>query len=372
MKSEDLSRGLSLLFENDWIVRDSMPEDYIFLRRNQEKIKESLRERFGMNLTVKKEYIQLFKRPHQLESWMGETKLNSQLDYVLFCYAMAYLEGLEAETPFMMDEIVQDIDMNMSDTIRIDWTNYNNRKSFVRVLKHLLDIKVIEIIQGDTTSFESSEENQEILFVSTSLARVLLPRAPKAYVAYDHFSDCWTDIQKHSVLKENQILNQRLMMEPLIQRTEYNEETFIRLRNYYPSLKKYLEDNTTFSLELYRDYAALTTENRDQTEEVFPSRKVIDEILIQLATILRKKNFASSSYGQIILSKAEWEELLQELMKTFQMYWSKEYAEMPIASLNSAILKRGNSWSLFELEANMMIINPVFGRLTAEMRSEDE
>lgn len=371
MKTEELSYGLKLLFENFWIIRSDSPEDYAFLRRHQGELQKELRQRFGMNLVIRPQYIQVLKRPHHLDSWMGEVGFTSQLDYALFCCGMAYVEGLEAETPFMLDELIRDLELSIPEEIEIDWTNYNHRKSLIRVIKKMLDLRIIENIQGETSGFEQSEANQEVLFATTILARAFLSRAPQSYMQYATFEEYWKAIQENRAQEGNQLLYQRLMMEPMIQRTKENEETFVRLRNYYHAMKGYVETATFFHFELYRDYAAFTLEQRDNWQDVFPSRKVIDEILIQLATLVRKELFGNSSYGLLVLSFEEWEQLLSELQKNYGNYWSKEFSDMTLQQLSKALLERGKEWDLFEEKEAQLIVNPVFGRLIAEMRHED-
>src|SRR5699024_8879627 len=125
---------------------------------------------------------------------------------------------------------------------------------------------------------------------------------------------------------ENQLLYQRLMLEPMIQRTPENEEVFNRLRNYYHWMEEYTENNTDFRFELYRDYAAFTLENRESRQEVFPSRRVIDDLMIQLATLIRKAELDPSSHGVITITQAKWSNLLLELQSNYQAYWSKEFS----------------------------------------------
>ncbi len=370
MRPEDLAEALRLLFENFWIIRKEEPEHYNFLRRHQTALQKELRQRFGLNLIVRPQYIQLLKRPLHLQAWMGEVGLNTPFDYALFCCCMAYVEGLEAETPFMLDELLRDLDLITPEEMQVDWTNYNHRKSLVRVVSKLGNLGIIEIIQGEADGFEQSEVNQEILFVTTVQGRAFLARAPQAYTEYPTFEDYWQDYQASLNLEGNQILYQRLMTEPLIKRTSENEETFIRLRKNHHHMQDYVETNTPFYLELYRDYVAFTLEQRDLWQ-VFPSRKVLDEILIQLATILRKENRQANPYGEIVLSLGEWEWLMKELQETYQAYWSKEFTDMNQPQLSQALLERGIDWFLFTLTENQVIIQPVFGRLIAEMREKD-
>lgn len=374
MKPEELSRGLKLLFENFWIIREDQPENYNFLRRHQKELQKELRQRFGMSLIQRPQYMQLLKRPQELAPWMGDVGFSSQLDYALFCCAMAYVEDLEAGTPFMLDELVRGLSLMVPEEMEMDWTNYNHRKSLVRVMKKMIETRLIEAIQGEASDFEQSELNQDVLFMTTVQARAFLARAPQSYSEYADFSEYWQAIQDNQHLEGNQLLYQRLLMEPVIKREPENEETFTRLRNYYHRMQEYVESNTYFQFELYRDYAAFTLEQQDSWKEIFPSRRVVDEILVQLATILRQQAYKSSPYGIITVTMEEWQTLIATLQKEYQSYWSKEFSEMTEKQLSQALLARCEEWHLIEnkKEENVINIQPAFGRLVAEMRQEDE
>lgn len=372
MKPDEYRRAFKLLFEHFWIVRKDQSEDYTFLRRNQVAIQKELRQRFGMNLIVRPQFIQLLKRPQVTASWMGESDFQSTLDYTLFCCAMAYVEDFEEGTPFMLNELVRDLTLLIPEAVQIDWENYNHRKSLVRILKKMVSLRLIETLQGDTNAFSASEANQEVLFQTTPQTRAFLARAPQSYTAYENYADFWTELQETQNLEENQLLYQRLMLEPFIQRTGENEEVFNRLRNYYHWMQEYIENKTDFRFELYRDYAAFTLEQQESKPEVFPSRRVIDDILIQLATIIRQEITLDASYGVLRLRTSQWMNLVIQLQETYQVYWSKEFSEMNVEQLNTALIERGTDWGLLKVEGQQVIILPQMGRLVAEMRHEDE
>lgn len=372
MSPDEFRRAFKLLFENFWIIRKQQPEDYAFLRRNQLAIQKELRQRFGMNLIVRPQYIQLLKRPQVLEEWMGAIGFQATLDYTLFCCAMAYVEDLEEGTPFMLNELVRDLGLLIPEELSIDWQNYNHRKSLVRVLKKMLELSLVETIQGDTDGFSHSEANQEVLFQTTQQTRAFLARAPQSYTQYEDFDTFWSEFQSSQNLEENQLLYQRLMFEPAIQRTVENEEVFNRLRNYYHWMEEYIENNTEFRFELYRDYAALTLEYRESFKEVFPSRRVIDDVLIQLATLIRKAELEPSSYGVLTISHVKWSHLLLDLQGSYQEYWSKEYNEMSLSQLGDVLLERASDWGLLEVQGQQIAILPSMSRLIAEMEKLNE
>lgn len=374
MKPEELERAFKLLFEQFWVIRSEQPEDYFFIKKHQQQIAKELRERFGMNLFIKPQFIQLLKRPHRLFPWMGEIGFSEQLDYVLLMCGLAYIEEREVESAFMLEELVRDLELLIPEEITLDWTNYSHRKSLVRVLKKMLELKLIEVLEGETTLFEQSEGNQEVLYMTTTQARYFLSRAPSSYSEYPDFETFWTDIQENRGLNKNQEIYQRLMLEPLIERGDENEDLFIRMRNYYRSMSDWFENQTAFSFELYRDYGALTLEQRDGWPALFPSRQVIDEILIQLATVLQNQRQRSSVYGEIDLTMTEWMNLLQELREEYLAYWSQEFVNLNQDQLSQRLLQRGEEWALLKVDRieQKIIIQPVMARMTAVKGERNE
>lgn len=272
----------------------------------------------------------------------------------------------------MLNELVRDLGLLIPEEVQVDWENYNHRKSLVRVLKKMLDLVLIETIQGDTSAFSQSEANQEVLFQTTPQTRAFLARAPQSYTQYEDFDIFWNELQLSQNLEENQLLYQRLMLEPAILRTSENEEVFNRLRNYYHWMEEYADKNTEFRFELYRDYATFTLENRESWQEVFPSRRVIDDVLIQLATLIRKEALDPTSYGVIMITRAKWSNLLLELQNSYQTYWSKEFSEMSLPQLGTTLLERGVNWGILQEKGQQIAILPPMSRLIAEMEKLNE
>ena len=121
-------------------------------------------------------------------------------------------------------------------------------------------------------------------------------------------------------------------------------------------MEEYIENNTGFRFELYRDYAALTLEYRESFKEVLPSRRVIDDVLIQLATLIRKAELEPSSYGVLTISHVKWSHLLLDLQDSYQEYWSKEYNEMSLSQLGDVLLERASDWGLLEVQGQQIAI----------------
>ncbi|MGC6768956.1 TIGR02678 family protein [Enterococcus sp. LJL51] len=372
MKPEEFGLAVKLLVENFWIIREDQPENYNFLRRHQQYIQREFRSRFGLSITIRPQYIQLLKRPFELEAWMGNNEFSAPMDFSLFCCGMAFVEELEVEAPFMMEELIQTIQLMVPVELVVDWNNYNHRKSLVRAVKKMERLRMIKKIEGDVSAFEQSEQNLEILFTTTPMARAFLARAPQSYTQYETFDAFKEDFeQSRSSLERNQVIYQRLLMTPQIRRTPENEDIFALMRNFYRFTQDYVEINTPFHFELYRDYAAFTLEQRDNWQELFPSRQVIDEILIQLATILRQDELEVTAYGEIHLTENQWHKLVKELQVNYSDYWSKEFKELSLNQLSTALLVRGSYWKLIESAGSKIIIQAAFGRLVAEMRKEN-
>lgn len=384
MQNEEFKHAITLLFNHNWLTKKTHPKEFFLLNKYKKDLLKLFKERFGMTILYRPQFIQLFKRPHTLSPWMGLLDFNDKLDYVLFCYAMAYVEEKEADTAFMLNEMIEDIDLNfMYGSEVLDWTNYSVRKSLVRVLRKLLDLQVIETIQGISEAFVENMTSQEVLYVTTPQSRYLLGDSSTSYTHNETFADYWQAIvETRGSNGQTQSIFQRLMMEPVLYRTADTEHLFYLMRKLKHFIEDFFESQTDLSFELTKDSAILVSSERHVSKidkEIFPSRQVIDEILIQLAAIIlenvQKHTYHYTEQGEISLSLLQWIQVITHLQKNYSIYWSKEYRELPIDKLALALKERAESWQLIrslDKDEETVIILPMFARTIASMNTEEQ
>ncbi|RYL98356.1 TIGR02678 family protein [Sporolactobacillus sp. THM7-7] len=360
---EQIQAGLAALFENYWILRSENPELYHELRRNEKELKRIIDEKFGLRLFVHTQFIKLEKIPTEPKSWMGIADFQDKMDYTMFACALAFLETKEQNDYFLLSHLIEDIKENYPDPEALDWTNYRHRLSLVRVVNQLLHFHLMDRIEGDVSRF-AQDEASEALYRVTLYARYFMRAYPQDIYQYADWHELITDemgnIDTHGRRWE---VYRRLMMEPSVVRTlENNDQLFNYIRVQRKSIEDFFERYTPFNFELTKDAAMLTATERKQMYTLFPSQQAIDDILLQLAALVRDRRPPRDPYGQAALTIQEWLSLVQELQQKVRAGWSKEFRAMSADRLSGRLLDEAERWQLIERREGRVILLPALVR----------
>ncbi|RYL95844.1 TIGR02678 family protein [Sporolactobacillus sp. THM7-4] len=360
---DQIQEGLAQLFENYWILREENPELYHQLRKNEKELKRIIDEKFGLRLHIHSQFIKLEKIPTDPKGWMGITDFQDKMDYTMFACALAFMETKEQNDYFLLSHLVEDIRENYPDPDTLDWTNYRHRLSLVRVVSRLLDLHLMDKIEGDITKFAQNEEF-EALYRVTLYARYFMRSYPQDIYQYEDWHalvrDEMENIDTHGRRWE---VYRELIMHPNVSRTpENNDQLFNYIRVQRRSIEDFFERYTPFHFELTKDTAMLTMTERKKMYTLFPSQQAIDEILLQMAGLVRDRRPARDPFGRVSLTMPEWLLLGQELQHEFSHGWSKEYREMSTDRLAEKLVTQAVDWQLVEREAEQVVILPVFAR----------
>src|SRR5690606_7027395 len=142
------------------------PAMYQQIRERQKVLQRYVNDKLGLQLHVRRHFIKLEKVPVKPESWMGIQHFQTPFDYMIFCYALAFIEGKSIEEQFLLSELCDEIRAISYEQAELDWTLYQHRKALIRVMKVLVDLHLIETIDGDVQRFDHHEE-QEVLYEVT-------------------------------------------------------------------------------------------------------------------------------------------------------------------------------------------------------------
>src|SRR5690625_1827751 len=175
--------ALRLLMENFWILRLENPESYQLIREREKMLKRYVDEKFGFDLIVHQHIIKLEKIPVETKKWMGIQAFQEPRDYAIFCCALAFTENHAVEEQFLLSNICEDIKDLYPGELALDWTNYNHRRSLVRVIKQLEKLSVIKTVYGEIDRFAIVEE-LELYYETTIYARYFMCYYPKDLYEY--------------------------------------------------------------------------------------------------------------------------------------------------------------------------------------------
>ncbi|SFC09479.1 TIGR02678 family protein [Alkalibacterium subtropicum] len=381
--NEQQQDALGALFEQFWILRDKDPEAYQLIRENERALRRYIIEKFGLSLIVHKDFIKLEKVPLNPEKWMGIGTFQEPRDYALFACGLAYLENRSVEDHFLLSEFANGLKEMYPGVIALDWTNYQHRKSLVRVLKKLVELDCIHEVDsysGGVEGFAYSEE-QEVLYKGTIYSR---------YFMRNHLHDIRRCESLAEILDMDWERNQedlrrkrvyrKLMYEPVVYRESEDDLDFDYIRRYRNSLREDIESHTPFALQVTKNAAMLTLPEQKQLYELFPDRKALSTLVLHVQAYVRATihKYIIDTFGQIHLTHAQFEQLIQQVRADYKVGWSIEYREKRgLKKTSEDILMHLMDWSFAKVEAetNLIVLLPAFGRMTGyypkDFESED-
>lgn len=360
--NEEIREGLSTLFENFWIIREDDKEAYHRIIRIENDLKRIVQKMFGLRLIVHSKFIKLEKIPFEAKRWMGIETFTEPMDYALFACAMAYTEDKSEGEAFLINELVDELNLFYPEQDILDWTNFNHRKSLVRVLNRMTDVHLIETIEGKTDEFALDGTN-EILYKVSPYSKYFMRSYPEDITKFRSWQELIQMEQDNVDEETSTIAFRRLMMEPAIIRDEENDKLFYYLRNQQQYISAFFEKYTPYTFELTKDVAMVTLEERLKQHTYFPMLKSADDSLLQLAAAIRSSAYEPNAYGSLLLSKNQWLALVGQHADQNRRGWSKEYRESTNDKLAKLMLQNGIKWGLFEGdEAGNVTILPTFAR----------
>ena len=143
---EQMQEALSILFEQFWVLRAKEPVSYQLIREREKVLKRYVAEKFGFDLIVHQHFIKLEKIPVDAKAWMGIQDFQASQDYAIFCCGLAFAENRSVEEQFLLSDLAEDIQDMYPGEFSLDWTNYQHRKSLVRMLKKMVELDIIRAV----------------------------------------------------------------------------------------------------------------------------------------------------------------------------------------------------------------------------------
>ncbi len=160
---EQTTEALALLFEQYWVLREEEPEVYRLIRDRELKLRRYLQDKFGLDLIVHQHFAKLEKIPVEPQSWMGIQAFQEQLDYAIFCCALAYTEQKEVDEQFLLSDLAETYGELYPGEIPLDWTLYQHRRALVRVLKQMMELHLLKSVDGNVECFSMTRKRKFFL-----------------------------------------------------------------------------------------------------------------------------------------------------------------------------------------------------------------
>ena len=365
---EKAQTGLRILLEKFWILRLEEPEAYQLIREREKILKRYVDEKFGFDLIVHQHFIKLEKIPVETKSWMGIKEFQESRDYAIFCCALAFTENRSVDEQFLLSDICEDIKDMYPGDIPLDWTNYNHRRSLVRVIKQMENLSILKIVEGEIDQFAMNED-QEVLYETTIYARYFMRSYPKDLFEYDSVIDILTsEWERHETDERRKRVYRKLMISPVVYRESDDDPDFAYIRNYRNRLKDDLEAHTLFRLEVFKNAAMLVSDERKQELTLFPDQKAIMDVVLHFASFIRENSeqFQPNELGNIRMTQVMFEQTVKEVHAIYGHGWSKQYREGSIASTMNELIDVLNGWEMLTMDndTGVYLIRPLLGRIS--------
>lgn len=366
---EQTSDALAILFEQFWILRDEEPEVYRMIRDRELKLKRYIGEKYGLDLIVHQHFAKLEKIPVEPQSWMGIQAFEEPMDYAIFCCALAYTEQKAVDEQFLLSDLAERSQELYAGDIPLDWTLYQHRRSLVRALKHVIDLRLIKTIDGNLELFQNSEE-EEVLYEVTVYSRYFMRSYPDDLFKFDSIEMLIEqEWQRHSEDQRRKRVYRKLMMTPFVYRKSEEDQDFAYIRNFRNRLREDFEQHTPFRLEVFKNAAMLTLPDAKKRYTLFPGSSGIDDVALHTMNIIRAQlhEFSISEFGELRMPMVRFRLTVNEAKEMYGHGWAKKYRDLTIDGLAEEIIALWQSWNMAKVEqhANMLTILPGAARMIA-------
>ncbi|TCI56207.1 TIGR02678 family protein [Exiguobacterium sp. SH5S13] len=361
---ERMLEALGILFEQFWVLRAEQPLVYQKIREREHQLKRYVTEKFGFDLIVHQHFIKLEKLPVDPKPWMGIQAFTEPMDYAIFCCALAFTESKSVDEQFLLSHITEDVQEMYPGDLPLDWTNYRHRKSLVRALKQLDELKLIRAVDGDVDLFATSE-TEEVLYEVSVHARYFMRSYPDDLFNYETIQDILTsEWSRQKEDERRKRVYRKLMFSPIVYRESKDDPDFAYIRNFRNRLGEEFEKFTPFRLEVFKNAAMLVLPEQKQRYTLFPNQKGITGAALHVADHIRKRELPINEMGEIRITLLEFERIVEAVQLEWGPGWAKQYREDTPKKVAAELVSLLREWEFgyVETDSGILVIQSGFGR----------
>ncbi|MBO2945206.1 TIGR02678 family protein [Paenibacillus sp. F411] len=367
---EQMLEALGLLFEQFWVLRDEEPAAYRLIRDRELKLKRYLQDKFGLDLILHQHFAKLEKIPVEPQGWMGIQAFQEPMDYAIFCCALAYTEQKGVDEQFLLSDLTETIQELYRSEIPLDWTLYQHRRSLVRALKQVAELRLIKTIDGSLELFQQSEE-EEVLYEVTVYSRYFMRSYPDDLFKFKTIEALQEqEWARHQEDYRRKRVYRRLMMTPFMYRKSEDDPDFAYIRNFRNRLREDFEQHTPFRLEVFKNAAMLTLPDAKKRYTLFPDTSGLADAVLHVSAVIREQqgSLSVSEFGELRLPIARFQTIIKEAKELYGHGWAKKYRDLSLEALSNEIIAVWEAWDMASLqgdEPDMLTILPGAARMIA-------
>lgn len=378
-------RELIYLLENRWVIRERDKDLYYSIKDKIKEFKDFIKDKLGYQLIITSDFIKLEKIPGKAESWMGIDDFDSNIEYAFLCLVLMFLEDKEKGEQFVLSQLTDYVQTQWPDKENsIDWTMYDLRKKFIKVLKYCSSMYLIRTNDGNELFFVDRLD-AEVLYENMGMSKYLVNRFwddISGFKTYKDFEDNEYNRfeEDRGIIRKNRVYRS-LIMSPIVYKYNGYENDLIYIKNFRSMLENDISKYMDANLQIHKN-CAMTVLQNGNFKDTFPNAKNISDIVLQMCYLIRK-NFATDGQDNIFDGKIDIPmEIFQNIItKCRELYlegWSKYFRELSINKLTDEIIYEMKDRQMIEVANNCerVLILPLAGKITGKypkdyVRGED-
>lgn len=380
--NENIEQEMNLLLSNFWITKEKQNDDYYFLKRNQNKIREFVSKNLGNKLIVHDRFIKLEKIPSLAHATYGIDTFIDSLDYVILFLFLLYLEDKTRGEKFILSSLIEYI-KNTALTLELnhipDWNYSNNRKSLIRVIDYLLELHVITLKDHNSKSFQDTIE-ADALYEVTGLANYVVPVFDydiyKCKKPEDFLKNEWGeqteekgDIRRYKVYRH-------LLYSPAVTKEELTESEEDYLKKMHKVIQKELSNYLNMDTEITRNLAFTFASENGIQKDYFPNTKNISDLVLiinfHLVVYKEIQKIPLDEQECFQITKSEFRKILEKAKEEQEQYFGKKYLDLTFSKLEEEILAYMQAFHFLKVEETSILCYPLINRYHGKTQAKKE
>lgn len=362
------ANSLELLLSRRFIIKAKEKELYYRIKDDIPSLRPFLVEKLGYQIIVNPYMIKVEKIPPNPKSWMGIQEFHDKDDYILFCYVLMFLEDKENEEQFVLSSLTEYIGSQCAELL-IDWTNFSQRRSLIRVMKYCEQIGFVLVNDGTEDGF-ARDIQSEVLYENTGISRYMTRNFMQDISSFQTKKDFqnmeWVDVDEDRGVVRRQRVYRTLLMSPGLIRSE-NEEDYLYVKNYRNVIQKDLEQFFDCELQVHRSSAFLILGEDSRLGRRLPEDQAISEMCLLCNGILRErlvKGYTSRSGDENVrISRQQLVECIELTKQKYGEGTIKKYREMTTGEFTRELMDYMEELGLIELQEEQVWMHPGIGKV---------
>lgn len=351
-----MMKELEFLLENYWVSKDKSKELYYSIKDSMPAFKSFLSEKLGYSVIVNPNVIKLEKLPGKSEAWMGISEFESIMEYAFLCILLMFLEDKGREEQFVLSGVTEFIQGNYMGEEKVDWTLYRHRRYLTKVLRFAEEMEMIKVDDGSDQSFANSADT-EVLYESTGLSRYFVRNFTTSILNYTSYKDIeneeWGEADTERGIIRRHRVYRRLVMSPIVYNEGSLDADYDYIKKQRGMITNDLETFLEYNLHVHRNGALIVLNEEKNLKDTFPGGRAISDVVLLfnslITDLIKNQELTLRADDSVIISKAHFDSLIEELKGECSVGWSKEYREMPLNNLKEEIINYMKNFNMIEV-----------------------